>query len=458
MSGAINLNGFNGVRKVLDNEADISEEIEGQRGTLAPPVLYVAVVTDVLVNPKTLDEDSILRLESETSTPELVRRAPRNSILGRIITRNQDHFDSSPRVLFPMNVYDAEPVKPGEQVFVFFVDYIVNDQIAYWWRRVPQPIDTDDLNFTHSDRKYQNNDGLSTRDKFMGETPPLPDFINGGDDEEQHTLSDTDAYSKINSDAIANSMIIKEPVPRFTKRPGDKVIQGSNGARMVFGMDRTGPATDIPIAKSPTIDLVVGYGLEDTPTAPSTVENSRGDLETDKTPEKRQAEENSREGDPDFANDKTRVYMSAKTSIDDNMEFDINGVARTEGEVAALAARSNQVRIDARDDLKLRSGDTAFVMNSDGSIRIIGGTTVNLGSADPTNGVARLTDEITIDATSDVDFITYMTAVFNILTAMGAAFKGLGVAGMSPSDFDVSGPPTIIKGTITTASDKVKAQ
>jgi hypothetical protein len=458
MTNGIRLNGFNGARKALQNESDISEEIEETRGTLAPPVLHVAVITDVLVNPKLLSEDEIVDLETETSTPELVRRAPRNSVIGRIITRNQDHFDSSPRILFPMNIYDAEPVKPGEHVFVFFVDYIVNDQIGYWWKRVPQPMDTDDLSFTHADRKYQHNDGLSTRDKFMGETPPPPDFINGGEDEEQHTLADADAYKKINDEAKAQSMIVREPVARFTKRPGDKVIQGSNGARIVFGMDRTGPATDEPKPNSPTIDLVVGYGLEGTPTAPEIVENSRGEKETDKTPEKRKSKENNREGDPDFENDKTRVYSSAKTDIDQNLQLSIPGVPLTPGNAAALGVRSDQIRLDARQDIKLRAGQSAIVFDQTGVVRIIGASSVNLGNANPTLGVARLNDEITIDATTDTAFVSFMSNIFTTLSAMGNAFKALGVPGLAPQDFGITEPPSSVKGKVSKASSRVKSE
>ena len=445
MSGS----GFNGSRKALQNESDISEEIESQRGTLGAPVLHVAVVTDVLVNPKILSSEEISDLESSTSTPELVKRAPRNSIVGRIITRNQDHFDSSPRILFPMGIYDAEPVKPGEHVFVFFVDYEVNDQIGYWWRRVPQPMDTDDLNFTHADRKYQHNDGLSTRDKFIGETPPPPDFVNGGDDEEQHTLAGGDSYKKIDKEAKSNKMIIKEAVPRFTKRPGDKVVQGSNGSRIVFGMDRTGAATDPPKKNSPTIDIVVGYGQEGTPTAPVSIENSRGDKETDKTPEKRKKKENVREGDPDFINDKTRVYVSAKTDIDLNMKMLIPGVPPTIGNKPALGVITDQFRVDARQDLKLRSGESAIVMDSSGNIRLVGGRSISLGNANASLGVARLTDK----ASADPGMLAWISQVTTALTQIAVYVNALVPGSVVPP----TGPPADF-GSISSASKKVRSE
>ena len=148
------LNGFNGSRRIFEEGTDISEEIEGQRAITPPPIFQIAVVVDVLNDPKSLTNDEIIELETESATPELCRRAPNNSIIARVITRNQDRFDSSSRIFFPVDIYAAEPIKPGEQVFIFFVDPIINDQIGYWWKRVPQPIDTEDLNFTHADRRF----------------------------------------------------------------------------------------------------------------------------------------------------------------------------------------------------------------------------------------------------------------------------------------------------------------
>ena len=268
---------------------------------------------------------------------------PMNSIAGRTITRNQDLYDSSPRIFFPVNVFDAEPVKPGEQVFVFFVDQAANDQIGYWWRRVPQPMDTDDLSFTHADRKYQSNEGSTATDKLAGKTQGPPSFINGGEQEEQHTLAGANAYEEINDNAQANAQIVKEATARFTKRPGDKTIMGSNGSRIVLGMDRAAPApasADTPVRpNSATMDFVVGAGRAGTPTAPTTVVNSRGEEEVDKNP---QTPDNPLEGDPDMMNDPSRIYLSESTDVDVNFVVNIPGIPPAIGAAPAFVAKSGQ--------------------------------------------------------------------------------------------------------------------
>ena len=379
------ITGYNANRKIFEDGTDISEEIDGARGTMALPAFQIAVVVDVYCNPNTITPDVFLELEEETSTPELVERMPRNSISGRLITRNQDLYDSSPRIFFPVNVFDAEPVKPGEQVFVFFVDQAVNDQIGYWWRRVPQTADTDDLNFTHADRKYQVNDGASPTEKLAGVVPGPPSFINGGDQAEQRTLAGANAYDDINKKARANLGIVKEPVARFVKRPGDKVIQGSNSARIVLGMDRAlpgpAPAELPPFPNTATIDMVVGGGRIGTPTAPIPVVNSRGEQEVDKS---LQTPDNPVEGDPDMLLDPSRLYISEATLADLNFAAIIPGVPPTPGPAPAAVIKSQQIRLLANvpgGDIKIAGLSNAIVLDALGNISLIGAPKINLGSA-----------------------------------------------------------------------------
>jgi hypothetical protein len=462
------LNGFNGARRIFEEGTNISEEIEGQRAITPPPIFQIAVVTEVLTNPKSLSSMEMQELETESATPELCRRAPPNSIVARVITRNQDRFDRSSRIFFPVDIYGAEPVKPGEQVFVFFVDPIVNDQIGYWWKRVPQPIDTDDLNFTHADRRFEYNKGMSTSERFEGNSPEKPGFINGGgQDAEQQTLAGENDFKTIQKNAKANDLIVREPVARFKKRPGDKVVQDSNGARIVLGLDRIGPAIQKPRAKSSTIDLVVGYGREGTPTAPKTVLNDRNELEVDKAPEKQNAKDNPIEGDPDFKFDKSRLYISEDTDVDTNFAFTINGVPFSVGRAAAHAVRSDRIRFDARQDFKLRAGDTALVLDRQGNVKIVapGQATVNLGSANPSLGVARLNDQITIDQTTDPTFVGIMRSLVVWATSLSTALQAIPLTAGIPAFATIAAsqgitpaPPPSVTGKITQASTKVKSE
>jgi len=410
------ITGYNANRKIFEDGTDISEEIDGARASLPLPSFQVAVVVDVFYNPNTITPDVLLELEEQSATPELVKRMPRNSIAARIITRNQDLYDSSPRIFFPVNVFDAEPIKPGEQVFVFFVDQAVNDQVGYWWRRVPQPVDTDDLNFTHADRKYQVNEGTSTTDKLAGVTPGPPDFINGGDQAEQRTLAGANAYEDINKKARANLAIVKEPTARFVKRPGDKVLQGSNAARIVLGMDRSlpgpAPAETPPLPNTATIDMVVGYGRTGTPTAPTPIANSRGEQEVDK-----KIPANPLEGDPDMLLDPSRFYLSEATNADVNFSVIIPGVPPTPGPAPAAVLKSQQLRLLANTpggDVKIAGSANAVVLDSIGNISLIGSPKINLGSAFSPQPVV-------LGASLVAALNTYSTAITTATTALNAA-------------------------------------
>lgn len=376
------LTGYHANRRIFEGGTNIDDEIEGARGLLPMPSFQIAVVVDIYSDPSTIDPETLKDLELGSSTPELAKRMPKNSIVARVITRNQDLYDSSPRIFFPTNIFNAEPIKPGEQVFVFFVDPIINDQIGYWWKRVPQPIDTDDLNFTHADRKYQINEVFSSTDKLAGTQPGPPDFINGGETSEQQTLSGKNDYENINKNAKANSQIVKEPVARFTKRPGDMVLMGSNAARIVLGMDRAqpapAPATLAPKPKSATIDMVVGYGRIGTPTSPTTVVNSRGDEEVDKN---LQTPSNPLEGDPDMINDPARLYLSENTDADTNFTVVVPGVPPSPGPAPSAVIKTNRIRLLANGDIKIVGNNNSIILDQIGNISLIGAPRINLGSA-----------------------------------------------------------------------------
>jgi len=360
--GGLQDGGYQGARGALDPTRSISAEIEELRSTTPLPHFPIAVVVDVINDPSALTPEDRETLKQDTSTPELVDRMPRNSIIGRIITRGVDKSDSTKRIFFPSKVYHQEPLKPGEQVFIFYSDPYRSQQIGYWWMRVPEPLDTDDINFTHGDRRFEFNESLTLSERAESSDPTPPGFLNGDGSDDTLTLADRDAYESIRNEARANEQVVKEPVARFTKRPGDTVIQGSNGARMVFGMDRTGAVGDTPTPGSPTIDIVAtryelpADGAEPEGSAPRVTTNARDERETEKNPLKRNAKDNPNEGDPDFSLDDLRVYLSALTNADENFSIEIEGVEGS-GEGPAIVLKTDQIRMVARKDLKIQVTD-----------------------------------------------------------------------------------------------------
>jgi hypothetical protein len=197
-----------------------------------------------------------------------------------------------------------------------------------------------------------------------------------------------------------------EPVPRFTKRPGDLVLQGSNNALISLGQDRgwsepirpidkSNASYEKPRAFSGTIDIVAGRGrfapypepdafyINDT--MPRVIKNERSMLEVDKNPSiyindssRSRVKENKldmpAEGDPDFFHDASRLYVSMKTSGDLNLnsakilpEFmknnhDVQDVYSK----PYIIAKSNEIRIVARHTKPERGRP-----EEKGSIRII---------------------------------------------------------------------------------------
>ena len=121
--------------------------------------------------------------------------------------------------------------------------------LSFWMCRVPEPDFVDDINYTHGDRKYSITEEAgekSTSEKAessggvaaVGEEG-VPGFPNGSpENSETQTLTETDAYEQIYTGSLAGKSFIAEPVPRFTSRPGDFVIQGSNNTLICLGQDR----------------------------------------------------------------------------------------------------------------------------------------------------------------------------------------------------------------------------
>tara|TARA_Y100000590_G_scaffold378922_1_gene446236 strand:+ start:143 stop:1471 length:1329 start_codon:yes stop_codon:yes gene_type:complete len=305
----------------------------------------------------------------------------------------------------------------------------------YWLCRIPGSSHVDDLNFTHLDREWvQTGRTPSSRratiedeeGETYDETDTVPGFLNGGGAIDLMSLPGTvDAYEEIHEQAIANQSITFESVPRFTKRPGDFVIQGSNNTLICLGEDRgwtaetvadstdaqwsesstsadadgrwgdDGPPTDEnERSYAGTIDIVAGRGRSSAfPdgadgtefTSQRVIENARGYQETDKSPvEAASTEEaenrldNPSEGDPDLMHDASRIYVSMKTNGDANfgISSETGSMVAPYGEhtiddiedAAFIVAKSDEVRIIAR---KTGEEPPTGYPEINGSIRII---------------------------------------------------------------------------------------
>lgn len=340
--------GFNANRRLAGSGGAniIGHELEkintkGQSGTL-----FKAVVVEVITDPFSLTEEQLETIGQSVNNPELADVMPVNAVIAQIIANGGGMSSGGYTILFPL--YQSHimfPVNPGEIVYAIYEDYSdTGNKIGYWLTRTSGQKTTEDVNYTHLDRRFDkttNQLNYSTFEKTqLSEITKGPDFQNGGGTEDTTTIpvlkKGENPFDTILKQSLAFKLITPEPVPRWKKRPGDFVLQGSNNTLICFGEDRSGPLENTQDAKgfAGTIDIVVGRG-RDIPkgddeepklNAPRVITNSRGKLETDKAPFRRgtNKSDNPNEGNPDFDHDAARLYVSMQTDGDTKFKINLN--------------------------------------------------------------------------------------------------------------------------------------
>ena len=368
------------------------------------------VVQEVIFDPSILDDKKTKYLVKKYGLKEdFIKTMPANTIIGSQVVDTLA-ANSECQYFFPFfSSHLMMPVKAGEHVWVFF-EPGKTKEYGFWITRIHEPRNVEDVNHTHSDRKFHTSDSVSTINKFEGKTNKTPSFSNGalvasssGVQSVATTAStegDVNAYEKMIKETDAGKITDMEEVPRYKKRPGDLVLQGSNNALIVLGTDRTGPAAETDVdttkgkvakgkpkkdrkGKSGTVDIVVGRGQKKT--APETVKNSLGFSETQKDITKEKPEE----GNPDFENDVGRIYLSMDSNADENFNIQLKGVSKDKNGAYAVIKVDN-VRIIARKTIKyilqptqdtpegecagivIKDGNIIFVPSSSGLIKLGG--------------------------------------------------------------------------------------
>ena len=463
--------GTDAVAKLNNDTADISDTV-GADATAAPTsVLQRAVVVEVLYDLSAYSPEEYEELQTMITSPKLLDSAPRNTVIARLTTAGSDkrsadakpvedpEEDTDPEPTEEDNAEEEDigvvgvlcypffpphlcfPVKPGEQVWVISDSPDVTQNVMYWMCRIPAPDQVDDTNYTHGDRALvgqapeestSEKADRATSEQEDGETSEETEelqvygFPNGPGPVDASTLKGEPpeaAYEDIVNTSLAYLSFTPEPVPRFTKRPGDLVFQGSNNTLICLGEDRgwSHPDADaerklpnLPNESSATrngdeieiaaqggwgaIDIVAGRGrydfrflggdvLDDPElTSCRTVETEPIDTdevtgrepypETNKNPLGNQTakEELNRrtdpcEGDPDFEHDASRIYVAMKTLVD--KEFHIDEQAGTSATVLNTSTTQGNVTADSSYfDAQAGMTSSAIVLKSD-ELRII---------------------------------------------------------------------------------------
>lgn len=313
----------------------------------SPPTFQRATVTEVIYNPKELTTDDRIRIKALVVNPEEVDQAPANSVIATVISDGVSDATTTRVLVVPFfQSHFMLPLQVGEQVTIVFEDFQKYGwKGAKWLTRSPEGLPVEDPNFTHSDRRFNQEYFESRRvSESLNRSGSLytPYFPNGGNENNTTTLPQNDStnpYDTIYQFSRSGSLQhAYEVVPRWTKRPQEFVIQGMNNSLIMLGRDRVGYVTSSAVEQknyAGAIDIVAGrsrYLLDPADrtipsaqashkgTSPFVVTNSRGLNEVDKAPRLSGRTEQIREGDPDFVHDAARIYVSMKTLGDTNFK------------------------------------------------------------------------------------------------------------------------------------------
>ena len=383
-----------------------------------------AVVIDLISDPAYLTDEELSELFGEISNPGILSGnasvpaydpdvddvsklrvlIPRNTLKIQIVTDGAGKGTLSPSLCFPFfSPHVQLPIKPGEQVWIY------NDNpgspYLYWMSRIAGPGFVDDINYTHLDRQIlPSAEGIE------------PSFPNGDGTQANRTIGIDDTYETIVDESASGLSFTPETVPRFTRRPGDLALQGSNNTLILMSDDRGWGADESPgdsetsnasktdserqRSLAGSIDAVAGRGRfladpgsDPSNTSPKSVENTRDETESDKF------FVNPTEGDPDFVRDSSRVYISMNTDGDAKLGL-------SEGDTLPTPFEGEYPQVEAEPFVIMKSDNVRIVARKDddnginGSIRI-----VKEGSANEDLATIMITPEGNIQISGSKIFI-----------------------------------------------------
>lgn len=270
--------------------------------------LYRVLVTKVdLVGGKLEGPDTEIRKDESPN--------PKGSIQGRMITGGADRATPEKElpVFWPLFPFDLMPVKEGEHVYVIFEDNN-NRTHGLWVSRAPDNFKIEQLNLVPGEKKYKDNPDGDSSDV-------------GIDAAAQDT--DLDATQPKQSDDF-----VKEDVPPFTARVGDRAIHGSNNTLILMTRDRVDDPSTGQKEGSGTIFLIAG----------------RKDKEK-----------------INLKDDQAFIIISSKTDVDKNLA--IKGGDDKSG-VSTVAIKSDEIRISARKGMKVYVEKGDVFIKADGKLNI----------------------------------------------------------------------------------------
>jgi len=364
-----------------------------------------AIILDVITHPNSINQiiDKLITPNKDISfrnkKKELIKDLPRNSIIA-IFSGTNEAFVALPFFSSHMGL----PIKPNEEVWIYEDSASSNDRSVefFWISRIHNVNFIEDVNYTHPDRKFLKNYNQESGQN-IGLNVVAPPFNNGPirsiyNIQNDITLSKIDKKSKIKFDITGNWL--KESIPRFTKNPGDYVIQGSNNTLIKLGTNNIRKSSNNLLEKygstnafsgiesnSGTIDIVAGrcgithslltnkelknyinsnqkeytglLSVDVFKNAMFSIYNENGYLENTKDNlfYFGSNNQNLAEGDADFFTDISRLYISEKCNGDELLNYsqiysiDIDGkqkVVDKSKKRGFIIGKSDEIRLVAR--------------------------------------------------------------------------------------------------------------
>jgi len=343
---------------------------------------YTAVVIEYFSRPLLEDEiesfaSKYSDLEIPVLAPERLLNMPAGSILGKII----DDIFNDVIIFYPLFPHISLPAKAGEQIIVLFGSSSNGDRdrIGYWLTRKTSGVIAEDANYTHNDRS---NYAAGVVSQTISQNIAKK-FVDNGN------------IAISYADVVENSVSYDETfqgeiVPRYLPKSPDTSIQGSNNTLIVLGSNSSLGKTKAK--ESGMIDIVAGRGQSEKTKPTSVYTNTRNYDEVDKT-----AALNENEGDLDLINDLSRVNISIGLNVDSDFSI---GVGENAGAGPAVVLKTDQIRLLARQDLKIVVGTgedpSSIIMKSNGDIIITPSSTgvIKLGGEDASGAILASEDAV----------------------------------------------------------------
>lgn len=349
----------------------------------APPsqVFVRMIVLEVISNPNVTLADKHKKEEyNDIGVTNMIfyNDIPRNTIIAKNVG-----YLTSPMFVFPFfPSHISLPCKVGESVWTF----VENDK-AFWFCKITESRLADDVNHTHAGHALEISHNLGTiesiKDSKSEEETETGKNIwyelrNGAVqvvDGERLTSPENniligekeDIFEKLITETEASKLTVYESVPRFSKRPGDITIEGTNNTLIVLGNDRKDKLeiekTDLK-SSSGMIDIVAGRGQtkETYGIAADTTRIVAGKKKGEKIKSELNKSPNvlePKEGEPDFKNDRSRILVSQRTLVDKNFDLDSYNkkseleISDTSDGDAAIVIKTDKIRLIARSDVEI---------------------------------------------------------------------------------------------------------